>query len=137
MIFFDTGAWIAVSDKSDQYHKEAVAIYVSLKQQRQKFLTIDYVIDETATRLKYDVGHRIAADFLNMMSLSEKSGVLEIFYIEKRIFEEAISIFHRYNDVVLSFTDCVSFAVCQRKKIRKAFAVDHHFTIMGISLYQI
>ena len=32
MIFVDTGAWIAIFNPNDQYHREAIAIYnVSLK----------------------------------------------------------------------------------------------------------
>lgn len=31
MIFVDTGAWIAVTDASDQYHYQAVKIYALLK----------------------------------------------------------------------------------------------------------
>ncbi len=51
MIFVDTGAWIALTDVSDQYHLEAVSIYTQLKQRKARFLTTDYVIDETVTRL--------------------------------------------------------------------------------------
>jgi predicted nucleic acid-binding protein len=35
MIFVDTGAWIAVTDASDQYHYQAVKIYALLKRQRK------------------------------------------------------------------------------------------------------
>jgi len=36
MIFIDTGAWIALTDKSDQYHREAVQIYSQLKNKRKR-----------------------------------------------------------------------------------------------------
>ena len=57
MIFVDTGAWIALSDRRDQYHNDAVAIYTRLKRQKERLLTTDYLIDETVTRLRYDLGH--------------------------------------------------------------------------------
>ncbi len=44
MIFVDTGAWIALTDKSDQYHLKARTVYQHLKQKRVRFLTTDYVI---------------------------------------------------------------------------------------------
>lgn len=59
MIFVDTGAWIALTDTSDRYHDDATRIYHTLKTQRARFLTTDYVIDETTTRLRYDAGHHI------------------------------------------------------------------------------
>jgi len=51
MIFVDTGAWIALTDRSDHYHSQAKQIYARLKQQRMRLITTDYIIDETATRL--------------------------------------------------------------------------------------
>ena len=60
MIFVDSGAWIALTDTSDQYHDEATGIYATLKQQRMRFITTDYVIDETVTRLRYDPAFREA-----------------------------------------------------------------------------
>jgi predicted nucleic acid-binding protein len=47
MIFVDTGAWIAFSDRKDQYHAKATNIYAKLKQAQERFLTTDYVTDET------------------------------------------------------------------------------------------
>jgi len=45
MIFVDTGAWITVTDASDQYYLQSVKIYVLLKKQREQFVITDYVID--------------------------------------------------------------------------------------------
>lgn len=41
MIFVDTGAWISLVDRADQYHREATAIYARLKQQRARLATTD------------------------------------------------------------------------------------------------
>ena len=81
MIFVDTGAWIALTDKSDQYHNDAIEIYSKLKLQRERFLTTDYVIDETVTRLRYDAGHKIAINFLELMNLSEEVRILQIVHV--------------------------------------------------------
>lgn len=136
MIFVDTGAWIALSDKSDRYHETAVKTYISVKQRKEKLLTTDYVIDETITRLRYDAGHQIAVKFTDAIFASEKSGSLAIVRIDHDIFGESISIFRKFDSAVLSFTDCTSFAVCKRHNLHKAFAFDRHFTMMGISLIE-
>ena len=54
MIFVDTGGWIAILNRRDQHHQEAVTIFNKLQQQQMRLLTTDYVIDETVTRLRYD-----------------------------------------------------------------------------------
>lgn len=76
MIFVDTGAWIALSEEADQYHHDAVAIYAGLKLRKAQFLTTDYVIDETATRLRNDAGHAIAVQFLKLVAQSRRDKVL-------------------------------------------------------------
>lgn len=135
MIFVDTGAWIALSDKSDQYHLESVRIYNELKQQKSRFVTTDYVLDETVTRLRFDTIHQVAVRFLDAMEDSENAGILKIIRTDETLFREAVSVFRKYDSAVLSFTDCVSFAVCRKYGINQAFGFDRHFAMMGISLY--
>ena len=135
MIFVDTGAWIAVTDASDQYHRQAVEMYSLLKKQRKRFVTTDYVIDETVTRLRYDAGHPCALRYLDLLAQAQEKGTLRIVYNTEAIFQKAITVFRRYDTVDVSLTDCVSFVVCQQLEIPYAFSFDKHFPIMGISLY--
>lgn len=137
MIFTDTGAWIALTDKSDRYHRDAVQIYKGLKQQHARFLTTDYVIDETVTRIRYDADHATALRCLELMFQAEASGVLQIEYINKAILQSALRLFRKYDDIVFSVTDCTSFVVCKNHHIQWAFAFDHHFSMVGLSLCSI
>jgi len=134
MIFVDTGAWIALTDTSDQYHPEASRIYTVLKRHRARLLTTDYIIDETVTRLRYDASHHTAIQFLDIITMTERTGILQIIYIDQTLFQEAITLFRHYETPVLSLTDCASFIVCQRYEIHEAFGFDRHFPMMGISL---
>ena len=43
--FVDTGAFIAVSDRSDQYHSRAVAYFDGLLKFRQPLVTTNFVLD--------------------------------------------------------------------------------------------
>lgn len=134
MIFVDTGAWIAILNPNDQYHREAIAIYRNFQQQKARFLTTDYIIDETVTRLRYDTNHSIAVMFLERIRLLVETSVLTIVEIDKDVFEKAMVLFRQYDSARLSFTDCTSFVVCRENNIREAFAFDQHFSMMGISL---
>ena len=134
MIFVDSGAWIALLDRRDQYHSDAVAIYSDLIQQNTQLLTTDYVIDETATRLRYRVNHPIAVEFLDLIESSKATGALTVAAIDSTLFQEAEELFRQYDTARLSFTDCTSFAICQQHNISEAFAFDQHFGMMSIIL---
>ena len=134
MIFVDSGAWIALLNRRDQYHSNAVAIFNGLVQQNTQFLTTDYVIDETVTWLRYKVNHPVAIQFLDLIESSRATGVLNLVAIDRFLFQEAERLFRQYDTARLSFTDCTSFAVCQQHNISEAFAFDQHFPMVGITL---
>ncbi len=136
MIFVDTGAWIALLNQRDQHHHDAVVMFNNLQQQQIRLLTTDYVIDETATRLRYDTNHSLAVQFLNRIDLFVETEVLTVAEIDEMVFTEAKTLFSQYDSARLSFTDCTSFVICRVNNITEAFAFDHHFTIMGIELRQ-
>ena len=136
MTFVDSGAWIALYNLQDQHHAEAFAIFNSLKQQNVRLFTTDYVIDETATRLRYDAGHRAAVEFLDAIEGAEEENTVKVVAIDEGFFEQAKRLFRQYSSEKLSFTDCTSFVVCQTYGISAAFAFDRHFPIMGITLLQ-
>jgi predicted nucleic acid-binding protein len=134
MIFVDSGAWIAPSDKSDQYHQQAKAVYARLKRERARLLTTDYVIDESVTRLRYDSGHAQAVRFLDIMETTERTGVLRVAWTTPTVFQAAASLFRQHDTPVLSFTDCVNFVVCAQFRVTEAFAFDQHFPMRGLIL---
>jgi len=59
-------------------------------------LTTDYVLDEVITRLRYDVGHPKAAEFLRLIHDATDSGALAIHRIDEQLWAQAEAIFLRY-----------------------------------------
>ena len=136
MTFVDSGAWIALYNRNDQYHADAHVIFNALQRQRERLYTTDYVIDETVTRLRYDAGHLAAVEFLDAIEGAEENNIVTVVAIDRGFFGQAKRLFRQYSSEVLSFTDCTSFVVCQTYGISAAFAFDRHFPIMGITLLQ-
>jgi predicted nucleic acid-binding protein len=47
------------------------------------------------------------------------------------LFDEGLRLFKTRLDKEWSLTDCISFVVMEREKIREAFTGDHHFEQAG------
>lgn len=129
--FVDTGAFIAITDKSDQYHSRAATYFRKLLKFRHPLLTTNFVLDETYTRLKRKLGSKASITFGDEI---RKSDQLETIIVDREIERRAWEIFKKYQDQEFSYTDCTSFAVMEINKLKTAFAFDTHFEIFGISI---
>lgn len=131
MLFIDTSAFLALVNEKDRHHSEASEFLVDIKDGKvktKKIFTSDYIIDETLTRIRYAIGHKLwGRDIL-------ASNVVEKIDVDREIFKLAWEIFETYEDKNLSFTDCTSFAAMKKKGIEKAFSFDEDFERMGFEV---
>jgi len=127
-VFMDSAGFFALWDASDQYHAVCVSLQRELAGRGRRFLTTDYVVDETATLLLVRHSHAAASDFLDSAS---RSPMLCWEWIDSDRFSAAASLFRRHADKEWSFTDCCSFVVMRELRIRDAFTTDHHFRQAG------
>lgn len=132
--FVDTGAWIALLVEADQYHEIAVVHYEELLQGRAHLFTSDFVLDETVTRIRYDATHAAAVSFLDLVRQAETKGSLTVLEVNRDILEEAEALFRKYEDQVLSFTDCTSVVVAKAAIVDEVFTFDHHFMVFGFAV---
>ncbi len=93
-----------------------------------RLIASDYLLDEVYTLIRMRVGHRAAVDFGQSIQASR---FFRIEPVTPADFEAAWRIFSRYDDKLFSFTDCTSFAVMERLRIRTAFTFDDNFRDYG------
>lgn len=129
-IFVDTSAFVAIANRSDQYHLKAKE-FLNTLDPGIKLHTSNYIIDETITRIRMIVGHKSALTFGKEIFSSR---LYTIHYIGEEIEKEAFRIFEKYLDKKLSFTDCTSFALMKKLGINKAFAFDEDFVTVGFEV---
>jgi predicted nucleic acid-binding protein len=131
--FYDTWGFIALSDKRDAGHDEAVALDEELEQAGFLAVTSDYVLDETLTFLSSSVGGETAVRFLDAFEDRVLGGDLQVVEIGKALREVASSLFRRLakQERRFSFTDATSFAVMHELGIVNAFTADQHFHRAG------
>ena len=127
-VFIDTSAFYALLVKGDDAHVCAVQYMENAASKRQRFVTSDYVLDETATLLKArSHGHivpRFLADVLNSRSC-------RIVWMDADLFSAVAQCFAKHIDQAWSFTDCVSFTIMRNLKLRVALTKDDHFHSAG------
>ena len=131
LIFADTQGWIALSNKRDQFHQQALRINRRLISQHRRFLTTNFVLDETYTLLLRRIGHYGAITFGEMI---RNTPSVEIIHITEGIENQAWELFKRYSDKEFSFTDCTSFVVMRQLGLTETFTNDHHFEQMKFTI---
>ena len=130
-IFVDSGAWLALADKRDQYHAQATAVYPQLLRQSARLITTNLVVAESYNLIRRRLGHKPGMRFLQSL---RQSGRLERVYSDIELELAAEKILAQYRDQDFSLVDAVSFAFMQQRDIQQTFAFDHHFQIMGFTI---
>lgn len=128
MIFIDTGAFLARYIERDQYHEAAVDHWQQLHDDRRQCFTSNLVLDETITLLGRRASYEFAAE--RARSFFE-SNLLSILRPDENDDLKAVELFQKYADQSVSFTDCVSFVLMEKRNIKIAFSFDHHFGVAG------
>ena len=126
-LFIDTSAFVALACSGDQFHREAKKFYETLKPQ-DKLHTSNYVLNETITRLRFSVGFNVSLKFATELSHNSS---FQIHTINPACEKAALSVFEKYKDHALSFTDCTNFALMQEFDISEIFTFDEDFKKIG------
>lgn len=94
-------------------------------------MTSNFVIDEAVTLIGRRAGHRFAADVIRRLYTSR---ALELIRPDAEAELAALSSYETDHDQDVSFTDCISFLLMERRKLRRVFTFDHHFRIAGFEV---
>ena len=128
VIFIDASALLALANSSDQYHQRAKQSFTVMLEDKSRFITTNFILDEVYTRIKRKAGSLIAINFGELLK-NEKN--IKIEWIDKENEKIAWTIFKKYSDQRFSYTDCTSFAFMKQMKIKKTFCFDGDFKWMG------
>jgi len=126
--FVDTSGFYALLVRQDDRHEAASHFLRQAAERRQRFITTDYVIDETLTLLKAR-GHRnLLEGFIGRVL---NSNACRIEWTDATRFADTVRFFLKRLDHDWSFTDCVSFRVMAELRLREALTKDSHFEAAG------
>ncbi|MEX0879113.1 MAG: PIN domain-containing protein [Thermoanaerobaculia bacterium] len=124
MIFLDTSAVVALANRSDERHAEAIALFSSVRDPGE-FATHNYVMVEAFALLHRRLGLRVALRF------EEGASAFEVVWVDRRLHEAAVRTLARKGTRRSSLVDEISFLVMRERGIDTAFAFDPDFEREG------
>ena len=126
--FADTSFWLALSNKRDEHHAQAVAWSRYLAKTAARILTTEAVLWE----------------WMNALSISNTRGLavaayrrchsdphIEVVPFSAGLIASAVQLYEDRRDKDWSLTDCFSFIVMQQWRVLQSLTVDHHFEQAG------
>ena len=125
-VFVDTSAWIAVINRSEGVHAQAVTVYKQLLAQNVLLVTTLSVLEETHILLRRRMGFHIAQKFLQSVNNSAR---IDVVFPTVEMELAAKDLLLKYADHDVSLTDAISWIVMKNLHIRKAFTFDRHFAL--------
>jgi len=132
VIYVDTGPLIANSLRRDQFHESARDAWERLARSAERLLTSNLVLAETINYVASRAGPRFAAERGQRLL---ESTALTILRPDAQDDAQAILLLAKFADQRVSFTDCVSFALMKRHRLRRAFTFDQHFAAAGFQIW--
>jgi predicted nucleic acid-binding protein len=128
--FVDTSGFYALLVKADPMHARASELLARAARSSGRFVTTDYILDETATLLRArGQGHLAEAWFQSVFA----STACQVEWMDPDRFAQTRQFFVKHQDKSWSFTDCFSFLVLRTLGLRDALTTDAHFRQAGFN----
>lgn len=128
-IFLDTGGILALVNKRDALHQQAVEVNQELILANIQFIITDYILTEVGNALSRNKA--LGIQTLNYLTVAPD---VKLVRINESLFNQAIQMYQHYHDKEWGLTDITSFVVMEQLNIAEAFAKDKHFSQYGFSV---
>jgi predicted nucleic acid-binding protein len=132
-LFVDTWGWLVLANGHDPYFASVARIRESAQGRAGAWVTTDYVLDETMTRLFAMAPFALARRFMEGIFEASRNGGVDIEHVTAERFTGAWKMRLRYRDKPrISFTDFTSFVVMRELGLKCALTGDAHFEQVGM-----
>jgi uncharacterized protein len=124
-ILVDTLFVIALINRRDQHHRQAIELSESLE--GHPLVVTDAVLLEIGNGLAKDY----RAEAVQVIEQFLGSDEVEVVRLSPDLFDRAFQIYKRHADKTWGLVDCISFVVMKEQGFGKALTFDRHFTQAG------
>lgn len=129
--FVDTGAFLAKEIAADQHHHRATDFWNRLKDEGAQLCSSQHILDETATLLARRTTYAWAADWCRDVLAAG----IQWLTADEDDLVAAFSQMRTFADQAVSFTDCLSFVLMRKNRVRDVFGFDRHFDAAGFKIW--
>jgi len=124
-IFVDTLFVIALINRRDQYHQQAIEFADQFD--GHPLLVTDAVLLEVGNALARSYKQEAVEIIEQFLSAEE----VEVVHLTPRLFEQAFALYKTHQDKAWGLVDCLSFIVRREAGVSQALTFDHHFAQAG------
>ena len=131
LVYVDAAGWIALVNRRDSLHTEAVRIYRQLLQEQCQFITASVVLLEVGNWLSPAPLRGLAIDLLHRI---EQSSRIEVVHVTPELYAGGWELYSNRLDKDWGMIDCISFVIMQEHNLVEALTSDHHFAQAGFQV---
>lgn len=133
VVFWDTSAFIALGNRSDDLHAAAVRVSRQLALEQAFILTTDAVLTEVANAFSRQQWRPIARDLIEALQASVVQQQAELVHVDATLWNHGWKLFLGRSDKDWGLTDCISMVVMLQHDLHRVFTHDHHFAQAGFT----
>ncbi len=130
-VFVDTSALIAICNKRDAYHTQAIDIMSGLRRSARALATTSAVLLEFGNAFSPVHLKHAAIKMIDAIQLSPK---WKCATVDASLFAKGFHRFNHYRDKAWGLVDCISMIVADDLGVAEIFTTDHHFEQAGFSI---
>jgi uncharacterized protein len=131
-MFIDTSGWGHLVDPGQQHHALSSDIYRTVRQQRNRIITSNYVIAELVALLTSPL--RVPRSrIIAFVDGIRTSPYVEIVHVDEGLEQKAWNLLRNRQDKDWSLVDCTSFVLMEQQSLFHSLTTDHHFEQAGFT----
>jgi predicted nucleic acid-binding protein len=130
-VFVDTSALIAIGNKRDAFHIQALGINDQLVRLNCSFVTTSAVLLEFGNAFSTVPLKPFAIMLIDAVMLSKKWTSI---IVDENIISRSFELFRKMTDKEWGFVDCTSIVIAKDMGIKDVFSTDHHFEQAGFNI---
>ncbi len=123
--FAGTSFYLALVNAADD-HRDAAVEWIA--RSRDRIVTTEYVLVELGNALSVRRSRYVFAQLLQKIREDRRTSIV---FATSSLFERGSRLYLDRPDKDWSLTDCLSFVVMGRRRIRRALTADRHFVQAG------